>query len=247
VSYINVDLDYFDHPKTKRLVGLLGVGAELLPIRLWAYTGKYHPRTGIITGYAPQEVEIFVGWKGKPGKMVAALLKVGFVELVGTPKCLKIHDWKTTQGHLWSLKIRNKKIALSRWEKLRRTMEERKSTVDTSGTNLVCQDPNPGMPPGPGPAQAQPIPKHKPEPRPSQEPGTETARVVASDKTEGRPGICDYRYQDGARCSADREPGAIFCRHHIEKRREEKAGGKRVGGWKSSAEIAEEGFRIPGQ
>ncbi len=28
MAYLNLDPDYFEHPKTRRLVGLLGIGAE---------------------------------------------------------------------------------------------------------------------------------------------------------------------------------------------------------------------------
>lgn len=57
MASLNLDMDYFGHPKTKRLVGLLGRGAEVLPLRLWCHVGKYHAQDGRLAGYSPQEIE----------------------------------------------------------------------------------------------------------------------------------------------------------------------------------------------
>jgi hypothetical protein len=103
---LNVDLDYFDHPKTKRLVGLLGRGSDVLPIRLWAYCGKYHAVDGRLTGYAAQEIESIVGWWGQKGEMMPAMLRCGFAELDGDTYV--IHDWVEHQGHIEAYKQRAK-------------------------------------------------------------------------------------------------------------------------------------------
>src|SRR5579884_4321260 len=95
---LNLDLDYFDHPKTKRLVGLLGRGTEVLPIRLWCYCGKYHAKDGRLAGHAAQEIESLVGWWGKPGRFIDALVKVGFAEW--QDNALVIHDWIEHAGHI---------------------------------------------------------------------------------------------------------------------------------------------------
>jgi hypothetical protein len=115
---INLDCDYFDHPKTRRLIGLLGRGAAELPIRLWTYCGKFHAESGSLTGHSAQEIESIVGWWGKSGEMVEAMVKVGFLDRSDDGVFI-IHDFKSTQGHISVLKERAKIAAEARWEKMR--------------------------------------------------------------------------------------------------------------------------------
>ena len=71
---LNLDLDYFSHPKILRLVGRVGPEHVAVPIRLWCYVGKYHCETGILAGYSPHALESVLLWTGEPGKLIAALL-----------------------------------------------------------------------------------------------------------------------------------------------------------------------------
>lgn len=121
MAYLNVDLDYFDHPKTVRLVGQLGRGADLLPLRLWAYTGKYHAEKGELTGYSPLEIEAAVKWWGQPGRATEALLapflgKPGFLERI--EQGFKVHDWDEINGHIAAFKARAKAGAKAKWAKV---------------------------------------------------------------------------------------------------------------------------------
>ena len=127
MAFLNLALDYEDHPKTRRLVGLLGRGSEILPIRLWTYCGKYHCKDGRLSGYSPQEIESIVRWHGGPGKALEALVGAGFLEKVKDG--FRVHDWKAHQGHIHSLKVRNQKVARNRWKNINKPP----STVDTSG------------------------------------------------------------------------------------------------------------------
>jgi len=113
LSNLNLDLDYFDHPKTKRLIGLLGRGAAELPIRIWCYCGKYHAESGNLTNYSPQEIESIAGWWGKSGEMIKAMEQVGFLENDGVS--WRVKDWLQINGHLAMFKERAKKAALARW------------------------------------------------------------------------------------------------------------------------------------
>ena len=65
MAYLNLDPDYFNHPKTIRLIGLLGVGAAEYPIRLWCYCAKYHPVDGLLRGYSDVEIESAASWRGE--------------------------------------------------------------------------------------------------------------------------------------------------------------------------------------
>ena len=57
MAYLNLDIHYFTNIKTKRLVGLLGKGAELLPLRLWCHCAEHHAENGELAGYTAQELE----------------------------------------------------------------------------------------------------------------------------------------------------------------------------------------------
>lgn len=127
MPFLNLDFDYFDHPKTTRLVGLLGHGSEIYPIRLWTHIAKFHAKDGILSGYTTEAIEQAIRWTGKHGDGVGALLSVGFIEK--TDGGYRAHDWNDHQGHIHALKIRNKKVAKNRWKNIRNTT----STVDTSG------------------------------------------------------------------------------------------------------------------
>lgn len=125
MPYLNVDPDYFTHPKTVRLIGLLGRGAEVLPLKLWAYVSKHHCGDGRLTGYLNQEIETLIGWWGEEGRAVQALVecgqhlgKRGFLEK--DEKGLKVHDWKAHEGHISALRKKAKHAAETRWKEYRR-------------------------------------------------------------------------------------------------------------------------------
>lgn len=121
---LNLDLDYFEHPKTKRLVGLLGRGAESLPIRLWCYCGKYHRKDGSLSAYSSEEIEALVDWRGQKGKAIEALAKVGFVDEVDG--VFVIHDWHDHAGHLEALHVSARHAAKKRWERFLPSKEDGK-------------------------------------------------------------------------------------------------------------------------
>ena len=79
MPYLNIDLDFPEHRKTKRLVLTLGRGSEALLIRLWCYIARHHAETGRLTDYSPEEIESLAGWVGKPGRMLEAMKASGFL------------------------------------------------------------------------------------------------------------------------------------------------------------------------
>jgi hypothetical protein len=115
MPYLNLDLDFFDHRKTKRLVGLLGRGAEVIPIKLWSYCGKFHADTGRLTDYSEQEIETLAGWWGKTGGMLPALLRVEFI--AKDTEGFFLVDWLEHQGHIAAFKAKGRLMAQARWAK----------------------------------------------------------------------------------------------------------------------------------
>ena len=144
MPYLNLDFDFFDHPKTLRMIGILGPGGAEVAIRLWAKVGKFFARTGVLHGHSVVEIEALIGWWGKPGDAVAALEKVGFIERHGDS--FAVHDWKHHQGHIHALKMRNRKVAINRWGNINGKRRKRQLSDGTSGTNMVYQNSNPGVP-----------------------------------------------------------------------------------------------------
>lgn len=123
---INLDLSYFEWPETVRLVGLLGRGAEVLPIKLKTYCGKVSAESGRLSGYSAREVESAIGWWGAPEVAAAALAKVGFLKVVdGGYEVMEREgvSWADGQGHIVSYAIKGRLGAKARWDKARREAE----------------------------------------------------------------------------------------------------------------------------
>lgn len=112
---LNIDLDFFDHPKVVNLEALLGDDAAVIPIRLWAYSGKFHPESGKLAGYTADRVEKVVKWRGRRGAAIAALIKSGFLEEI--PGGYQCHDWIEWQGHIHAFRQKAKTMAKTRWDK----------------------------------------------------------------------------------------------------------------------------------
>ncbi len=151
---IHLDIEFFNHRKTVRLVGLLGRGSEVLPVRLWCYIAKHHADSGSLTGYSARSVEKVIAWWGKEGACVAALEETGFLDRIENG--WKIHDWSEHARHLAAFRARGLKGAAARWgfaEKLSNavsnavSMNGSKSTVSDAPENASSIDPPPSVPP----------------------------------------------------------------------------------------------------
>lgn len=117
MPYLNLDLDFFDHRKTRRLVLALGRGSEALLIRLWCYVARHHAEHGRLTDYSPGEIETLAGWIGKPGRFIEAMTLSGFMERTDSGWSLK--NWLEHQGHIAAFRARGKAMAEARWSKAR--------------------------------------------------------------------------------------------------------------------------------
>ena len=93
---INVDLDYFDHPKLQALMSMLGPSAETIPLKLWIATARFHCNDGIWPNGATADIERRCGWRGQPGKCLEALAQARILEI--TEAGIEAHDWLEYQG-----------------------------------------------------------------------------------------------------------------------------------------------------
>ena len=117
MPYLNVDIDFLEHRKTRRLVGLLGKGSEVLILRLWTYAARFHAEDGSFAGYTPEEIESIAGWTGDATAMLQAMLKVAYLDQ--TPEGVVLHGWKEHQGHIAEFRSRGKMMAEARWARAR--------------------------------------------------------------------------------------------------------------------------------
>jgi len=116
MPYLNIDLDYPNHPKTIRFAGEIGGHrSELIPLLLWIHAGKYHQEDGHLKGYSPAALAKIVGWKDNPEKLVNALLNCGFIEQ--KKDGYQVHDFLEHNGHLTVFRERARNAAKTRWEK----------------------------------------------------------------------------------------------------------------------------------
>lgn len=117
MPYLNIDLDYFDHPKTLMLEAELGGHrATLIPIKLWRHVGKYHSDDGYLKGYTPAAIAKAVHFDHRDSeKLVEALLKCRFLEK--KKEGYQVHDWSAHNGHLALFRERAKIAAEARWNK----------------------------------------------------------------------------------------------------------------------------------
>lgn len=186
MAYLNLDLDFPNHPKVKRLVAILGDGAEILPVKLWCYCGKYHARDGRFAGYGDAEIEMLAGWHGEAGKMLVAMQKVGFMRKRG--EIWEMHDWREHNGHIEALRERAKTAANTRWNRLKGTRESSNAPSSAQASSEQCstdapactsrtslyrpkrkrgvQKENEGGAAGQAPASRFPLPDFSPLPQP---------------------------------------------------------------------------------
>lgn len=90
--YVQLDTDYFNHPKTIHLISLIGPEADVYPPRLWTWAMKY-AKSGVLK--TPGMVETACRWKDDDGRLHKALVASGFLDEDG----VTIHGWMERTGH----------------------------------------------------------------------------------------------------------------------------------------------------
>jgi len=112
---LNIDPDFFDHPKTRRLCRKLGPCAEVHVLRLWSHAAKYYPEDGAFADYPADEIEEIACWRGESGQLVEVLVMLRFLDRTETG--FRVHSWEEHQGHIAAYKARGKAMAAARWSR----------------------------------------------------------------------------------------------------------------------------------
>jgi hypothetical protein len=130
---IPVDVDYFDHPKTKKLcLALKKPEGDIYPLRLWKWCAKY-AKDGILPADVAL-IEAELGWKGAPGRLHGCLMGSGFIESDG----VTVHDWMWHIGRAIAIYEAKKQKQREKYDKERGIIPE--EVRKNSGSNTPTQD-----------------------------------------------------------------------------------------------------------
>lgn len=122
---MQLDADYYDHPKTLHLVSLIGTEGDVYPPRLWTWAIKYAKKG---TLRSSSMIEVACRWRGEPGRLAKAMVDAGFIESDG----LTIHDWMARTGH--DLEVYEQKKERLRERRRNFTGTFREHSGNSSGT-----------------------------------------------------------------------------------------------------------------
>lgn len=132
---IRLSLDFFDHPKTKKLKKRLGVEGIMAMLKLWTWAARNRP-CGLLTGLDAEAVELAADWDGEEGAFVAELLSLHFLDEEND--VFSIHDWEEHQAYASKSEERSskaKKAAEARWSKAQEMPE-----ISTSNAKGMLND-----------------------------------------------------------------------------------------------------------
>lgn len=184
---IRLSVDFFDHPKTMKLLRSMGMDALICLQRLWCFAGKYRP-DGTLSDMEEIDIEFAARWTGEHGEFVSGMVKLKWIDCADGVYIL--HDWHDHNGFAVHAKEREdqaRKAAEKRWKK-----RYGSSDVDADSNAHSNADSNPvSNAPSPTP---DPIPIPDPSPDPIPSPTTTTAtESVETDRMT--PGELRKRYE----------------------------------------------------
>lgn len=110
-SDFRISVDFWYHPKTKKLIRRLGLeGVRSLQI-LWAWTAANRP-SGSLTGMDDEDIELASDWNGEIGSFVKALKELHWLDQ--NQEGFVIHDWQTNNPWAADADFRADKARLAR-------------------------------------------------------------------------------------------------------------------------------------
>lgn len=121
--YVQLDADYWDHPKTLHLVALMGPRGETVPLKMWSWAARFK-KSGVFD--STLQLAQACRYRGKPDQLQDALRTAGFLDADG----LTIHDWKERTGAGIAMYEREK-------ERQRLKAERNRTKGDTAGGTEV--------------------------------------------------------------------------------------------------------------
>lgn len=132
---IRLKINFFRHPKTKKLIAELGEFAPFYLIKIWIFTGEFYP-DGILTNISDKFLEKEVEWPENSGKsLVQTLENIGFIDRDGNN--LIIHDW---QEHNSYASENDNRVNKGRFSKLKQSFPTVAEYMQTIGINSITKE-----------------------------------------------------------------------------------------------------------
>lgn len=132
---IRLSIAFNNHRKRKRLVRLLGFGAEVYLIDLWLKVAVDNP-SGHLAGWDEEDIADACGWMGDPMELVGALIDSLWLEK-DTDGEYFIHDWCEHQPWACAADDRADKARFSKLAQVNRAKYEE---LKASGVNAVSKE-----------------------------------------------------------------------------------------------------------
>lgn len=114
---IRLSTGFYSHPKTIKLMRIVGAEGVLCLQRLWIWSAQ-NRADGNLAGFEDEDIEIAACWSGACGEFVQALAKLRFLD--GDTGAYALHGWAEHQGYVTQEAeriARAKKAANTRWGK----------------------------------------------------------------------------------------------------------------------------------
>lgn len=147
-SDIRINVGFFQHHKTKKLIYKLGHEGVTSLLTLWAYAAQNKPK-GNLSGMDSLDIALAAGWSGDAERFTSILKDIGFLEIQG--ETYTIHDWELHNPYAFHAEERSehaRKAARARWE-------QEDSMQGACGEHARSNAPSP---------TPTPVPKPTPEP-----------------------------------------------------------------------------------
>ena len=116
-----IEVGFFDHHKTRRLIASLGLPAVWSLMRLWEFATVNKP-DGELRGMTPSDIAAACHYEADPDSFLAELERLGWINREyshGVP-VFSLHDWQEHQPFVVNAPARRdaaRKAAESRWKK----------------------------------------------------------------------------------------------------------------------------------
>lgn len=141
---IRLSLEFFDHPKSKKLKKRFGIEGVMALLKLWAWTAGNRPN-GMLTGLDAEAVELAADWDGEEGAFVSTLLDLRLLD--DDDGTFAIHDWEDHQAYASKSEERSRRGAAGaagKWGQAqeaqnRMTRSERLSAARKKGSHTSAE------------------------------------------------------------------------------------------------------------
>lgn len=120
---IRLSLEFFGHPKIKKLKKRLGLESVFALLKLWAWTAA-NRANGVLSGLDEEGVELAADWEGDEGSFVSTLCDLRLLDV--RDGSFVIHDWEEHQAYASKSEERSskaRKAAESRWGRYKEPAE----------------------------------------------------------------------------------------------------------------------------